>query len=337
MAFLFEVSIADTVHPWKSALDDLIKQRQNNQLFVDGSVAVMSADISEFAVYGSASKNTIFEIGSITKAFTGILFADQVLAGIIGRDDLVEKYIPELKGTFAGSRKLKDLANHHSGLSRIPKDLPLNENPYLNYTEEKLLASLLNELPPKEGYMATYPKADYSNTGFALLGLVLSRANRIPFSTLLDNRVIVPLKLNDTSFDLNQAQAARFINGYDENKKPAAHWDWDVFAPTGGLRSSILDMRQFAEANLNPPLSSLGSAIILSQKNNWGWDSEILGTPFPFKNGGTGGFRSSLFVDPSRMLAIVVLTNISYESDSLVVPIVKSVNSKGQTCLKFYK
>ena len=277
----------------------------------------------ETATFGAAKLNTLFEIGSISKSFTGIIFAQMILANSLSETDPVEKYIPELTGTFSGQIKLADLATHTSGLSRMPSDIPQTLNPYSEYSWEKLLAYLKTA---KQNSESKPYKLDYSNTGFALLGKVLEVASKESYSDLLKKRILIPLNMTDTCLQVQPAKLTRFIAGYWSDLTPMPHWDWLVFAPTGGIRSTTSDMIKYIKANLHIKKSNLGKAMELSQKNNWGWDSEILKLPFPFKNGATYGFSSTMFIDHQRQAAAIILTNISYESDSLLAPILKANN-----------
>ena len=59
---------------------------------------------------------------------------------------------------------------------------------------------------------------------------------------------------------------------------------------------------------------------------HWSWDGLILGFPFTYKNGGTGGFRSVLLVEPTKDVGIVILTNTAYDADALAVSVLKSIS-----------
>ena len=124
------------------------------------------------------SANTVFEIGSITKTFTGALLADAVLRGEVKLDDPVAKYLPaggKMPVREGRQITLLDLATHRSGLPRIATGFtaPDPANPYATFDDAKLLAWLseheLQRLPGE--------KAEYSNVGAGLLGYALARAH----------------------------------------------------------------------------------------------------------------------------------------------------------------
>lgn len=316
------LSNGQTAPKWYPEMKTMVDERIAQNLFVDGAMGVISnqSPEAETAVFGKAKLDTIFEIGSITKAFTGIMFAQMVLENTLGASDTVAKFIPELAGTFAGSITLEDLATHKSGLARLPEDIVDGENPYATYNRQQLVSYLKTAQPTNE------PKPDYSNTGTALLGEILAIADGVTYAELLEKRITKPLGMNDTSLKVADCNKDRFIDGYDLELKVVMHWDFDVFSPTGAIRSTINDMLKFIKLNLRPDNSTLAQAMQLSQKNHWGWDTELIGFPFPYKNGGTAGFSSAMFIDHGRKTAAIILTNIAYEADSFIIPILKANN-----------
>src|ERR1017187_8555810 len=89
------------------------------------------------------NRDTIFEIGSVTKVFTSLLLADMVQRGEVALADPVAKYLPS--GVKMPERNghqitLEDLATHTSGLPRLPSNLNPKDpaNPYADYTVEQL-------------------------------------------------------------------------------------------------------------------------------------------------------------------------------------------------------
>src|SRR5687767_2262235 len=115
--------------------------------------------------------DSIFEIGSITKAFTGILLADAAVKGVVRLDDPLENYVPSgIKTPSRNDKKilLVHLSNHHSGLPRLPSNFnPKSpDNPYVDYSTVQLFEFLNGyELTRDPG--ATY---EYSNYAAGLLG-----------------------------------------------------------------------------------------------------------------------------------------------------------------------
>ena len=118
---------------------------------------------------------TLFEIGSITKTFTGLLLQDMIQRGEMKLDDPVAKYLP--KSVKMPTRRGKEitllhLVTHTSGLPAMPNNLGLTraDNPFAHYTVEKLYAFLTAcNLPRDPG-----AKFEYSSLGMGLLGHVIA-------------------------------------------------------------------------------------------------------------------------------------------------------------------
>lgn len=262
-----------------------------------------------------AREATRFEIGSITKVFTELLLAEMVARGEVRLDDPVRTLLPP--GTLAdgGNRPitLRDLASHYSGLPRLPANLAPTDpaDPYAGYDEAKLHAFLKGWVPARRpGAMF-----EYSNLGVGLLGHVLARRAGKPYEQLLTERILTPLGMADTS-----SSNDRLAIPHGESGKPVKPWQLGSLAGAGALRSTIGDMTRFAAALLDPP-ASLRPAVELMLKEPLRPAGDfasvglgLLSVPTTHgrllnHDGGTGGMRSSLFLDPARKRAAVVLSN----------------------------
>lgn len=262
-----------------------------------------------------AGPTTRFEIGSITKVFTDLLLADMVARGEVKFDDPVSRYLPAGTLPDHGNRPitLRDLATHYSGLPRLPVNLtpadPLD--PYATYDQASLHAGLKQWTPMRPpGAMF-----EYSNLGVGLLGQALAARAGKPYEELLAERILRPLGMEQTDF--TDTGLAIPISEKGAAVKP---WRLASLAGAGGLRSTIGDMSRFAAAFLDPParLRPAFRLLLAEPLRPAGGFSRIgLGvlsvptTQGPLLNhdGGTGGMRSSLYVDPARGRAVVVLSN----------------------------
>jgi CubicO group peptidase (beta-lactamase class C family) len=277
--------------------------------------------------------STVYEIGSITKGFTGILLADMALAGEISIHDRLEKYLPDAANYPEAVRAitLVQLATHASGLPRLPGNLSFGmkdpSNPYAHYGEEELKAFLLGYTPPP-GRATITP--EYSNLGFGLLGYVLARKAGKPYETLLEERVLDPLGMHDTSIALTGDQQARLAPGHARGAV-VSNWDINVLAGAGALRSTPADMAKLLTALMHPPASRIGKAIALAidpradvgaSRIGFAWltSTPPSGRPFTWHNGGTGGYRTFIGFTQSAKAGIVVLTNTADQGpDALAV------------------
>lgn len=268
------------------------------------------------------SETTLFEAGSLAKLFTNLLVAQLVLEGKMALDAPVSDYLPEGTKIPAFERKaitLFDLATHSSGLPSVPPELAFADaaNPYRHYN-----AALLY------GFLAAYPlprapgtEYEYSNIGTSLLGEAVSHVTGIAYGELVQQRILDPLGMTETMLVVPDAMAARFATGHDQAGQPVSHWDFDVFAPAGGWRSTVADLAKFAAAASGQVESPLKDAVALMLKETrpagspnmtigLGWivlDHE--GGSIIWHNGMTGGFNAFLGFDSATGRAAVVLAN----------------------------
>lgn len=269
---------------------------------------------------------TLFEIGSISKVFTALILADMVNKGEVALDDPAEKYLPA--GATMPSRNgrkitLADLSTHTSSLPRLADNMPYGDlaDPYADYTEALMLEFLgRSELPRDIG-----SQHEYSNFGVGLLGYLLGRAAGSDYETLLRERITGPLGMTDTAVTLSPAQQARFAPGHDTFMRPARPWRLPLQEGAGGIRSTTDDMLKFAHAALDPG-SPIGPAMrtalsvrrdtgIARTEQALGWQvfHPASGREVLIHNGGTGGYRAVLAIEPSKHHAVVALANSAAE------------------------
>ena len=240
------------------------------------SIAVLQHGVTRVFSYGAAKPDSIFEIGSITKTFTGLMLAQMAEQGKVKLEDPVRELLPP--GTVdkpSGNEiTLLDLATQYSGLPRMPGNFhPANPaNPYADYSHANLYAFMAKQTVAKPAHTDFL----YSNLGFGLLGQALSNRAGMLYSALLEQEIAGPLGLKDTVVSLSPDQKARFIPGHDSDHHPAQAWDLDAFAGAGAIRSTASDMLTYLEANLHPEnlkltadspaAASLRAAIIQSHQ-----------------------------------------------------------------------
>ena len=277
----------------------------------------------------TSAERVIFEIGSISKVFTGILLADAVHAGKLGLDDTLAQRLPvKFADPATGAVTLKQLATHTSCLPRLPGNLTsaADADPYAPYDNRALFEYLANAKlegkPPCE--------AAYSNLGFGILGVILETAWGKPWAEVVREKIAVPLGMTDTVQELSADQRSRFAEPWSGGER-AQPWTFKAMAGAGALRSTLADMSRFADALLagakgplghvwpllaggHADMPSVGGKIglgLIQAKDN-GEDSYL-------HDGGTGGFRSTLLVRPGSGRAVVVLaSNAAAEPQALL-------------------
>ncbi len=316
--------------PPDSAVRVILEQRVASGRSIGIVVGLRAPDgTTRFFVAGEAGpgrppldRNSVFEIGSVTKVFTGTLLAQMSLTGDVALDDPVQKYLPA--GVTMPSRNgiaitLAHLATQSSGLPRLPTNFqPANmADPYADYTPEKLYEFL-------SGYTLTRdPGAqyEYSNVGVGLLGHVLALAAGRSYGDLVKQRILDPLDMTHTSIALTPWMRDRLVAGHNALGDTVPLWDMGALAGAGALRSDAEDMLAFIAANVDPDTSLLGRALALAHEPRAQAGSPAMsiglawhrlnldGDTIVWHNGGTAGFRTFVGFRPSSHTGIVVLTN----------------------------
>jgi CubicO group peptidase (beta-lactamase class C family) len=283
------------------------------------AIGILEGGERRVFTYGTAKADSLFEIGSISKTFTGLMLASMVVEGKVRLDEPVRELLPP--GTVAMPTgpeiTLLDLATHHSGLPGMPDNFhPADpSNPFADYGPDQLYVYLKKHgvAKPEETTFA------YSNLGVGLLGQALAERAGRSYRDLLREEITGPLGMADTVVKLSAEQQRRFMQGYNERHRPEHPWDLDAGAGAGGIRSTAGDMLTYLEANLQPekyaglcgPLrlshqlrESAGHGIEIALAWMYAADS---GT---YRHGGaTAGFSSEVFFNPRADCAAVVLLN----------------------------
>jgi D-alanyl-D-alanine-carboxypeptidase/D-alanyl-D-alanine-endopeptidase len=270
------------------------------------------------------TRDTVFEIGSITKVFTSLLLADMVQRGEVALNDPVVRYLPagtKVPGRNGRQIALIDLATHTSGLPRLPTNLLVKDlsNPYADYTVEQLYAFLATYALRRD-IGAIY---EYSNLGGGLLGHVLARRAGMDYEALVHARVTGPLGMANTGIMLSVDQQTRLAVGHNAKLTAVPTWDLPTLAGAGALRSTANDLLRFLAASLGTVKSTLapGMAAMLTARRPTGTpDLDVAlgwhvltrnGHDLFWHNGGTGGYRSFMGYDPITQVGVVVLSNAS--------------------------
>lgn len=313
-----------------------IKSRVNNGVNTGIVVGLIDADGSNYYHYGVKSlktnepvdENSIFEIGSISKTFTGILLADRVMKNKMALDDPLQKYLP--KGVTAPTRngeviRLVNMANHTSSLPRMPSNFnPANPaNPFADYYEEQLYGFLQNyELPRDIG-----TEYEYSNYAMGLLGHILALQNKMSYEELLTNIITEPLKLKNTGIRLSPNMKKNLAKGHSGDVE-VENWDLTTLAGAGAIRSNAVDMLKFLAFNMGIEKTQLYPAMQLSHMNSrkegeepivgLGWHTMVFdNTEIIWHNGGTGGYRTFAGFIKGGNKGVVVLSNTNVGVDDI--------------------
>jgi len=269
--------------------------------------------------------DTVFEIASVTKVFTALLLADMVEKNEVALSDPASKYLtavaiklPERNGHLI---TLLDLATHTSGLPFMPADAPpFNDPAAAKYSTGDL-----------KRYLASYQLTrdigsdwDYSNIGYWILSEALSARAGKDIEDLIRSRVLAPLKMTDTDFELSPKMKSNLAPGHDSALQPAPAAStipiYSIMPAGGGLYSTTNDLLTVLSQCMGYEPSPLAPAMNVALGNRrpvqpgneqaLGWnvygngDDQVI-----FRDGSSFGYASVMAYDPKARVGVVVLTN----------------------------
>lgn len=277
------------------------------------------------------TKDTIFPLASLAKAFTGVGVGILVDEGKMRFGGAARSYIPffELSDPIATQEvTIRDLLSHRSGLA--------GKNDYVYYRNRQITPEeVINRMAHFELRARPRQSYHYSNAAYVAVGQAMEHAAGVPYERLMQDRIFEPLGMNRTTFSASEAKA-------DANHT-VGRWLWQgkpvfeffdggrIINPHGGINSTAEDMAkwmilnlsegkfegnqviepatlrevqttQVPVANVRPEMIPLGYAM--------GWGTQIYrGEPMLAHEGGVPGIRTSTYLLPRRGIGVTVLAN----------------------------
>jgi beta-lactamase class C len=298
---------------------------------VDGRHLFFNFGWADAARRRPITSDSLFNLGSIRKAFEATVLAQAFQRGELGFDDPVGRYLIELqRGNDIRRVTIGQLAIHTSGLLMPPDRPPW---PTQRYTLDEFIR-LLSDWELDEGWEPGKQHI-YTHAGYVLLQLVLERRFGMPIAELLDRRLIRPLGLVSTTLPLRGADGRaelapalmrRAVQGYDGDGKPVGRpgdqQTYYDFPGTGQMFSSARDLATFLAANLGelPIDPALQEAMLSSHRGIFRIDPRTMqgmawevidydGTVVVDKPGGLNNSSTYIGLIPSRKLGLALLIN----------------------------
>ncbi len=284
------------------------------------TVGIIRDGQASFTVYGEDGQILpeeihVYEIGSLTKTLTAAMIGRAVTEGRIRLDDTIDGYLPLPEGKHYPT--VAELLTHTSGYSAYYFETPMignffaGRNSFCGIGREMVLEKVKSHDMSLGNY-----GFDYSNFGYAVLGLVLEAVYERDYTVLLNDYVQKDLGMTATKISERDGDLGHY-------------WDWrenDAYLSAGAVTSDINDMLRYAQMQLDadPPfaqchqslkvisassesyqmmgihMDEIGMAWIIDKENGIIWH-----------NGGTGHYNSYLGIHPETGTAVVVLSNLA--------------------------
>lgn len=316
----------------------------------DKVLSVDTVGYSDVAARKAMSGDAIFWIASMSKPITAAAFMMLVDEGKVSLDDPVEKYLPEFKGQWVAVEKDKE----HMLLKPAP---PITVRQVLSHTSglpfETLVEKPVADVCPLNIRVPSYamsplefaPGSDYkySNAGINTAGRIIEVVTGVPYEKFLQDRLLTPLGMRDTTFRPSGEQLARLAKSYKSNQTTGGleeleigrlHYPLDdpkrQASPAGGLFSTARDVARFCQMMLSggtfegrrylsaaaiEQMASVQTGNIVISEGTLGYG---LGWSVVRKGGEEGGMRAgsyghggayktSMWIDPQRRLIFVLM------------------------------
>jgi len=291
--------------------------------------------------------DTVFQIGSITKAFTGTVLQALANKGAISIDATLADTIGDKVRLHdrVADLTLRHLITHTSGLPRIPKAIAdrlvkkvgkkrILHNPYSHAPVEEVFAWLETAKGSKQP-----GKFKYSNYAAGLLGHVLEVVCDESFESLLQTELFEPLEMNQSGITITPDVRAALAAGYNAKGEPAVAWEFRSLASAGAVYSTAGDMLRFIELSLQP--ESLAGRLLEQTRQpqfkgytGLGWqqpgfiDRQFGNANMVWHDGMVGGYASYIAIDSKAKFGVIVLNSKAIDAGMVGMTMTRQVRTQ---------
>jgi CubicO group peptidase (beta-lactamase class C family) len=274
---------------------------------------------------------TLFQIGSISKTFTGTAIMQLVEQGQLDLDATVRTYVPDFAvsdGTASAQATIRHLLTHTGGWA--------GDFFHATGTGDDALARYVADMAELPQLVPIGSLWSYNNAGFSLAGYIIERVVGQSYEAALKELVLEPLGLQASFFDPGEVMTHRFAVGHnvvEGTARVARPWPLERSThPAGGITSTVRDLLRYARFHLEDgraddgsPLLSPDSIAQMQSPQVTLWEDEAWGLTWAVNQvdgkreishgGGTNGQISQLALVPEHGFALAVLTNADRGSE----------------------
>lgn len=254
-----------------------------------------------------------YKIGSISKTYASAIIFQLIEEGKLTLDTKLSDFYPKVKN--ADKITIKHLLNHQSGIFNYTSEPDFINYVYLPKDKDFLLAkieSFDSDFEPGE-------RAEYSNSGYLLLGFIAEDIEKKPYSEIIEERISKPYNLNNTYYGSDIKEGNGEVHSYEYKGQwgKMAQWNMNIPGAAGALVSNADDLNRFINLLFDGKViskDSLKTMTTMDMKYGLGIfetsygeeDDKLEGY---WHNGGIEGFRTHLAYYPEKDLSVVLLSN----------------------------
>jgi CubicO group peptidase (beta-lactamase class C family) len=283
----------------------------------DGSVVIRSYGLASLEERHPVTASTNFRLASITKQFTAAAILKLVEQEKLSLDDKILKFFPDLQAR-THAITVHHLLTHTSGILDYEPIIPDSQ------TVQVLDKDVLSMLQQADStYFLPGSTFRYSNSGYALLALIVEAVSGQPFTQFLRENIFLPIGMENTVAREETTVIAERAYGYTRTDAGFALADQSVTSAVlgdGGIYSSVGDLYKWDQAlytNTVLSESMLEKAFTphvttdrMPYDYGYGWFMGIRnGVRVFFHLGSSRGFRNAIIRVPDRQLTVIILTN----------------------------
>ena len=297
-------------------------------------VSVVVYDHGDISYYGD--NQGLYQIGSMTKSFTGLAVQKLISEGVLSADDKVSELVPGFKAYYDSEEAeitVDDLLKQRSGFTN-------SENDYPSATEDMSLQDWAEFISGKELKSKPGTEYAYSNVNYNLLGVIIENKTGMPYREYMEETILMPYGLDSTSAGVPDDKD-RIVEGSRLGFRTVFEYKVPVrigSVPAGYFYSDTEDIGSWLKAwieNSDPDMD-----LILAELENEGdyyagwerFEGDVIG-----HSGGTPNYSSRIVFSRSKGIGVCVLTNLNVASstDSLCNNIFKElsgISNDGLAC-----
>lgn len=208
-------------------------------LIVKGEPHVFNFGVSSTETYAPITRDTLFELGSVSKTLTATLASYAQASGKLSLSAPTSQYLPVMRGSRLGKVELLNLGTHTSG------GFPLQVPEWIRNDDQ--LMQYFKEWQP--AYTAGAYRT-YANPSIGMLGLIAAKSMGRDFTALMEQWLFPSLGMKNTFINVPESQMGNYAQGYTKEGAPIRVARGMLSAEAYGVKSTVEDMLRFVQANM---------------------------------------------------------------------------------------